>query len=69
MKYNIGFIDLFLRFVIGLAIILLKVNGNIPSGIWTAVLLLVAIIFIGTAALGKCPIYHVLGISSKKKSA
>ena len=69
MKYNIGFADLFIRFVIGLMIIIFKINGDIPAGIWSVVLLAVAIIFIGTAAVGKCPIYHVLGISSKRDAA
>lgn len=68
MKYNIGFADLLLRFLIGLGIILFKINGDIPDGIWTVVLLAVAIIFIGTAIMGKCPIYAIFGISSKSKT-
>jgi len=69
MKYNIGFADLFFRLVVGLMIILFMVNGDIPSGLWSIVLLLVAVIFIGTATLGKCPIYHFLGISTKPKES
>jgi hypothetical protein len=67
MKYNIGFVDLFVRFVVGLTLIIMKFIGELPSGEWGAVLLLTGLILVGTAALGKCPIYHVLGLSSKRK--
>ena len=58
MKTNVGGIDRILRIVVGLALIALTLMGTI--GVWGWI----GIVPLATAALGLCPLYTVLGMST-----
>ena len=58
MKSNVGGIDRILRMVIGLVLIGLTLTGTI--GVWGWI----GLVPLGTAALGFCPLYTVLGFST-----
>jgi hypothetical protein len=57
-KSNVGTIDRVLRIVLGLALIALTLTGSIGAWGWIGVLPLL------TAALGSCPLYTLLGMST-----
>jgi hypothetical protein len=61
MKSNIGNVDRIIRIVIGLGIGALGIAFRSWWG-------LLALIPLATAAVGTCPIYLPLGISTKKKA-
>lgn len=60
MKANLGQIDRLLRFVVGAALVILAATGMI--GMWGYL----GVIFLVTAFINFCPIYRILGISTKK---
>lgn len=57
-KSNVGSIDRILRVVLGLALIAMTLTGTIGAWGWIGVVPLL------TAALGSCPLYSVLGMST-----
>jgi len=57
-KSNVGGIDRILRIVLGLALIAMTLMGTIGAWGWIGVVPLL------TAALGSCPLYTVLGLST-----
>ncbi|MDO4694684.1 MAG: DUF2892 domain-containing protein [Eikenella sp.] len=61
MNSNLGQADRLLRLIVGIALIVLNLTGVI--GIWGWI----GIIFVATALINFCPIYRLLGISTKKK--
>ena len=67
MKPNMGTVDRAVRVVIALAIGALYVTGTI-SGTVGIVALVVAVVFLGTSAVGSCPAYLPLGLSTRKES-
>ncbi|MEO6814248.1 MAG: DUF2892 domain-containing protein [Ginsengibacter sp.] len=67
MKANIGSIDKTVRILIA-ALILVLYFTNVISGILAIVLFIVAGILLVTAFINFCPIWHFLGISTRKKS-
>lgn len=58
MKSNVGPLDRILRIVAGLALIALTLTGQI--GLWGWV----GLVPLGTALLGFCPAYTLLGINT-----
>ena len=58
MKSNVGGLDRILRIVAGLALIALTLTGQI--GLWGWV----GLVPLGTALLGFCPAYTLLGINT-----
>lgn len=64
MKKNMGSIDKALRFLIAIGVGVLYFAGII-SGTLAIILLVVAVILIGTSLLGSCPLYLPFGISTK----
>ncbi|MFO1330035.1 MAG: DUF2892 domain-containing protein [Rubrivivax sp.] len=58
MKANVGGIDRILRFVLGLVLVALAATGTIGAWGW------IGVVPLGTAAMGFCPLYTVLGFSS-----
>ena len=64
MKRNMGTVDRVIRFFLGVAA---AVACFFVSGPWQIVLLVVAIILLGTAAYAVCPIYMPFKISTAKK--
>ncbi len=66
MKKNMGSIDRILRTIIGLVFIVLYVSETVTGG-WGIVLLAVAVIFIGTSLMSRCPLYLPFGCSTSKE--
>jgi hypothetical protein len=69
---NIGQRDRILRVVIGAALLVLPFATG--WAVWTSAALLwssvvVGVVLIATAAVGFCPIYALLGLSSKRRRA
>lgn len=58
MKSNVGGIDRILRIVLGLALIAMTLTGTI--GVWGWI----GLVPLGTAALGFCPLYSMLGLNT-----
>lgn len=58
MKANVGNIDRILRVVVGLALIAMALTGTI--GVWGWI----GVVPLATAAMGFCPLYTVLGMST-----
>jgi amino acid permease len=57
MKSNIGGIDRIVRFVVGAGLVAWAISGG-PVWAW------IGVIPLATAALGLCPLYSVLGLST-----
>ena len=68
MKKNLGSIDRILRVLIALAVAVLYLTDQL-SGTVAVILGAVAVIFIFTSTVSFCPIYALLGLSSKKSAA
>ena len=60
MNKNIGSVDRLIRIIIGIVLIALTINGNIGAWGW------ICIIPIATALINFCPLYRILGFSSRK---
>jgi hypothetical protein len=65
MPRNIGSVDRFIRFVVG--VLALGLYGALePPGRYFTLL---GLIPLGTALTGNCPVYSLMGISTRGKSA
>jgi hypothetical protein len=58
MKTNVGGIDRIARIVLGIALIALAATGTI--GLWGWI----GLVLLGTALVGFCPLYPLLGINT-----
>jgi hypothetical protein len=66
MKTNMGTADRLAR--IGMAILFSVLYIFTPvEGIWTVLLLFIGGLMIGSAAIGYCPMYDAVGVSTCKK--
>jgi Na+(H+)/acetate symporter ActP len=65
MTRNMANLDRLIRIIIAVLVIIFYLYGQI-SGTAAIVLGLIAAIFIATSFSGYCPLYHILGISTKK---
>ncbi|OYY74030.1 MAG: hypothetical protein B7Y40_06320 [Gammaproteobacteria bacterium 28-57-27] len=68
MKTNVGFVDMFIRLFLGVTAIGMAVAGVFPAP-WGMIIGIVGIVPIATALLKFCPLYTLLGISTKSKDA
>lgn len=66
LKKNMGTIDRVIRTIVAVAIIALYVTGQI-SGTLAIVLAVVTVAFLATSAIGYCPVYAVVGVSTLKE--
>ena len=66
MKSNISNVDRIIRILITVVVTGLYFS-NIISGTLAIVLGIVAVIFLATSLINFCPLYSVLGISTRKK--
>ena len=66
MKKNVGSIDKIVRYVIAIIAIYAAYTGMVASP-WSYVLYAVAVIMIGTALMGICPLFSICGVSTEKK--
>ena len=60
MNKNIGSVDRLTRIIIGIVLIALTINGNI--GVWGWI----GNVPLATALINFCPLYRILGFSSRK---
>lgn len=60
---NVGSIDRVVRIALGLALVAAATTGTLP-GVALTIGLIVAVIAIATGAVGFCPLYYMLGIST-----
>ena len=65
MKQNMGAADRIIRILVVLVLAILIFTGKV-SGVLLVVVAIVAAVFLLTSAVGFCPIYRLLGISSRK---
>lgn len=66
MMQNVGSADRIIRLAAGLILILLPLVTGFATGtpwLWWAAMI-VGVVLVGTAALGTCPAYRVLGLST-----
>lgn len=61
--HNLGMLDRGLRVAIGLGLLSLTLVG--PHSLWG----LIGLIPLATAALGSCPAYSLIGLSTDKKAS
>lgn len=60
MNANVGTIDRVLRIVVGIALIAMAAMGTI--GMWGYI----GVVPLGTALIGFCPLYRILGMNTCK---
>jgi O-antigen ligase len=66
MKKNMGSSDRVIRLILAIGIAILYLTGTI-SGTLGLVLLLAGGIFLATSFINFCPLYGILGVSTRKK--
>ena len=67
MKANIHDIDKVVRIILAIAVAVLYFAGVI-SGTLSIILAVIAVFLVVTVFINFCPIYHFIGISTKKKT-
>ncbi len=68
MKHNVGTVDRVARGVLGIAALVWAAAVGWTS-LGAILLLALAALLLGTAAIGFCPLYRALGISTAPRSA
>ncbi len=68
MKKNIGLLDRIVRIAFAAAVLVLYLAGQL-STVAAIVLGALSIVFIATSAVAVCPLYALLGISTRGKDA
>ncbi len=63
MKKNMGNLDRILRIVVAAVLAVLYFNGTL-AGTLGIVALVVAVVFLLTSAVGFCPLYRLVGLST-----
>ena len=66
MKKNIGIIDKVIRILIAVVAVILY-STNVITGTFGIILLIVSAILVLTTVFNFCPIWGMLGISTRKK--
>ncbi len=66
MKKNVGTIDKVIRILIAVIVVVLYFT-NVISGTLGIILLALSAIFVVTSLFSFCPIWKVLGLSTRKK--
>jgi len=67
MKKNMSVLDRIIRFALAVLVAMLYFT-NVISGLWALILGITAAILLITSLLGVCPLYMVLGISTRNES-
>ena len=65
MTLNMGTVDRVLRIALAVVVAILIILGKL-TGVAAIILGIFAIVFLITSAVGFCPLYKLLGISTKK---
>lgn len=66
MTKNIGNAERIIRAVVGVILLIAALTGG-WGGLWTTIGVIVGLVLLGTAAMGYCPPYQLLGINTCKK--
>lgn len=66
MKKNMGIVDKVIRTIIAIVFLTLYFT-NVLTGTLGIVLMVLSVVFLLTSLVSFCPIYAILGISSKPK--
>jgi len=66
MKKNMGITDKIIRSLIAVVMIILYFT-NIITGLLGIVFIVISVVFLLTSLISFCPLYAILGISSKQK--
>jgi hypothetical protein len=66
MKKNMGTIDKAIRILVAVVVVILYFT-NVISGTLGIILLALAAVFVVTSIVSICPLYILLGLSSRKK--
>lgn len=64
---NVGMIDRVVRIILGIVLIAVFAM-NMVAAPWSYLVLLIGIIALVTGAVGTCPLYSILGISTADKT-
>jgi uncharacterized membrane protein len=67
MKKNMGTIDKVIRILVAVVVVILYFT-HVISGVLAIVLLALSAVFVITSLLGFCPLYRLLGLSTKEKA-
>lgn len=62
MPVNIGIPDKLIRFVLGVVLIVLPFV--LGGAVWQWIAAAVGLVLVATAAMGFCPLYRILGLST-----
>ena len=65
MTKNMGTVDRLVRIILAVIIVILLLNGSV-AGTLALILGIFAVSFLGTSAIGWCPLYKPLNINTKK---
>jgi len=65
MTNNIGTIDRLIRIILAVIIVIILLNGSV-AGAFALILGVFAVAFLGTSAIGWCPLYKPMKINTKK---
>ena len=65
MTKNMGTIDRLIRTILAVIIVIFLFKGSI-AGTFALILVIFAIAFLGTSAIGWCPLYKPMKINTKK---
>jgi hypothetical protein len=68
VKKNIGIVDRIVRIAFAVAVAVLALT-HLLTGVAAIVLGIVALVLLVTAVVGVCPLYLLLGLSSKRRKA
>ena len=68
MNKNVGSADRVIRTLVGLAIGVLIIGGQV-TGTLAVILGILAVVLLATSAMGFCPLYAALKIKTMKRSA
>jgi hypothetical protein len=66
MKNNVGTIDKVIRILIAVVVVVLYFT-HVISGVLAIILLALSAILVVTTLLGFCPIWQILGLSTRNK--
>jgi len=68
MKANMAILDRILRVVL-VALVAVLYFTHVLSPVAAIVLGILSVVFLATAVVGTCPLYMLLGLSTKRKAA
>lgn len=68
MKTNMGALDRILRIIIAVILAILYLTKTV-TGTLGIIFLVIALVFLITSILGYCPLYTIVGITTKKSKA